>query len=369
MKRIIAGIIAFTTVLCAFTGCGPDTADEAEETTTVETTTVSEKETTEAATDADSTEASFEAIVKEFLDAYNERDYQKTFEMQMPDGIMKVIKTIAEIENAKDEKEVSEDTVIKDYQEYIYGDSKVNFKEIKDIESVDESELFNLKSSFGMYEWLVKFINEHEDEIASDPEMLDEEADKLSIDDIAAFSNISEAYRVTMQLEYEKTGLSYEGRMYLVKLNGAWKINTFEALGERTRTSQKQLEVPASSIAKAQMTAWVEMDVEGEIPDGKYCFIISSDESKNHNIPEWFDTELFCEKTESYFESINDTEWFSVICNGIAYTTAYVKTRPENISRYPQNFDNSLEDINDLITDDMSFDEMYDICVKAIDDK
>ena len=53
MKKIIAGIIALTAVICTFTGCGKETADEVEEVTTAEITTGDEEETTAADTTED----------------------------------------------------------------------------------------------------------------------------------------------------------------------------------------------------------------------------------------------------------------------------------------------------------------------------
>ena len=380
MKKIIAGIIALTAVICTFTGCGKETADEVEEVTTAEITTGDEEETTAADTtedisDPDGKEVSYEDAIYEFIDAYNALDYQKTFEMQMPDGFMKAIDfTLKHDENEKR----NADEIIRDFQRNIYGSAddehiKIRIKNIVDKEQMQEKDLLDLKLSFGMYAWMIKLVDENGSDPEFDDSMIEESLSDLDTNDFLEQSNISEAYRVKMELENEKTGNTYDGYIYVLNCKGKWKINAREILSSDRIIAQKMLKNAPRSIYNAQNTAIVEMDEEmGDIISWKTCFIVCSDESKDYNVPESFDRDYFIEKTRRYFEAIDSTVWFSVICNGVAYVTAFVKDDPENIGYFPD-FKNANEEIisvmGEKLSDDMSFDERYDICVDVISKK
>ncbi len=377
MKRILSGIIAFTAVMGILTGCGKKTFDKAEEVTTVETTAAAEEETTaEAETDentseADISNASCEDVIYEFIDAYNAQDYKKTFEMQMPDDIMKVI----DFSVKYDEKEKrNADEIIRESQRKLYGNAddehiEVKIKNIIEKEPMTDKELLDLKYSFGMYAWMIKFVDEKGNDPDFDNDSFEEEITNTNINDFLELSDISDGYRVEMELENEKTGYTYEGNAYVMNYKGKWKIDADCILGSAMINSLKQLEGFARSIYNAQNTAIVEMDEEFYDIDWKTCFIVCSDESKDYNVPEEFDRDYFMKKVRQYFDAIDKTEWFSVICNGVARTVAYVKDKPENIETYPD-FKNDKEEvisvIGEKISDDMSFDERYNICVDTI---
>ncbi len=377
MKRILSGIIAFTAVMGILTGCGKKTFDKAEEVTTVETTAAAEEETTaEAETDentseADISNASCEDVIYEFIDAYNAQDYQKTFEMQMPDDIMKVIDFTVKYDE-KEKRDANE--IIRVFQRGIYGNAddehiEVKIKNIIEKEPMTEKELLDRKFAFGMYEYMVRFVNENGTDPDLDESSIEEAMSKLDTDDLVKQAGISDGYRVKIELENEKTGYTYEGNAYVMNYKGKWKIDADCILGSAMINSLKQLEGFARSIYNAQNTAIVEMDEEFYDIDWKTCFIVCSDESKDYNVPEEFDRDYFMKKVRQYFDAIDKTEWFSVICNGVARTVAYVKDKPENIETYPD-FKNDKEEvisvIGEKISDDMSFDERYNICVDTI---
>ena len=377
MKRILSGIIAFTAVMGILTGCGKKTSDKAEEVTTVETTAAAEEETTaEAETDentseADISNASCEDVIYEFIDAYNAQDYQKTFEMQMPDDIMKVIDFTVKYDE-KEKRDANE--IIRVFQRGIYGNAddehiEVKIKNIIEKEPMTEKELLDRKFAFGMYEYMVRFVNENGTDPDLDESSIEEAMSKLDTDDLVKQAGISDGYRVKMELENEKTGYTYEGNAYVMNYNGKWKIDADCILGSAMINSLKQLEGFARSIYNAQNTAIVEMDEEFYDIDWKTCFIVCSDESKDYNVPEEFDRDYFMKKVRRYFDAIDKTEWFSVICNGVARTVAYVKDKPETIETYPD-FKNDKEEvisvIGEKLSDDMSFDERYNICVDTI---
>ena len=224
-----------------------------------------------------------------------------------------------------------------------------------------------------MYAWMIKLVDENGSDPEFDDSMIEESLSDLDTNDFLEQSNISEAYRVKMELENEKTGNTYDGYIYVLNCKGKWKINAREILSSDRIIAQKMLKNAPRSIYNAQNTAIVEMDEEmGDIISWKTCFIVCSDESKDYNVPESFDRDYFIEKTRRYFEAIDSTVWFSVICNGVAYVTAFVKDDPENIGYFPD-LKNANEEIisvmGEKLSDDMSFDERYDICVDVISKK
>jgi hypothetical protein len=379
MKKVIAGILAVTAVLCAFTGCRKETYDDVKDDKTAETTiseeeTTAEEETTETVSEADSSDASYEDVIYEFIDAYNALDYQKTLEMQMPDGIMKAI----DFSVKYDEKEKRDtDEIIREFQRVIYGNVndehiKVSIKNIIDKETMTDKELLDLKFSFGMYEWIIKFVNENETNPDYDDSMFEEAMSKLDTNDFLEQANITDGYRVTMELENEKTGNTYEGNIYVINYKGKWKINAEHFLGSDMTQSLKPLEEFARNICIAQRVAIAEMEEEDLGVNWESCFIVCSDESKDYNVPYEFERDLFINKTRQYFEAIDKTEWFSIIHNGVVHTVAYVKDKPETIETHPDfKYDNGevISVIGEKLSDDMSFDEMYAICVKAVDNK
>ena len=293
----------------------------------------------------------------------------------MPDGFMKAIDfTLKHDENEKR----NADEIIRDFQRNIYGSAddehiKIRIKNIVDKEQMQEKDLLDLKLSFGMYAWMIKLVDENGSDPEFDDSMIEESLSDLDTNDFLEQSNISEAYRVKMELENEKTGNTYDGYIYVLNCKGKWKINAREILSSDRIIAQKMLKNAPRSIYNAQNTAIVEMDEEmGDIISWKTCFIVCSDESKDYNVPESFDRDYFIEKTRRYFEAIDSTVWFSVICNGVAYVTAFVKDDPENIGYFPD-FKNANEEIisvmGEKLSDDMSFDERYDICVDVISKK
>ena len=271
MKRIIAGIIAMTAVMSILTGCGKDAADNAEENTTVETTAVSEEdtttaeeETTEKKTEADVSDVSCEDVIYEFIDAYNAQDYKKTFEMQMPDDIMKVI----DFSVKYDEKEKrNADEIIRESQRKLYGNAddehiEVKIKNITEKEPMTDKELLDLKYSFGMYAWMIKFVDEKGNDPDFDNDSFEEEITNTNTNDFLELSDISDGYRVEMELENEKTGYTYEGNIYVMNYKGKWKINAKYILGSNMINSLKNLEGFARSIYNTQNSDIIEKDKE-----------------------------------------------------------------------------------------------------------
>lgn len=109
------------------------------------------------------------------------------------------------------------------------------------------------------------------------------------------------------------------------------------------------------------------------------AFIISSDSNKNYSIPDYFNKNNFIEKTKEWlnesdyygFKNLDDAEWFSVLFNwDVLFCVAYVKDQPDQIGIYPKSFSawgkEIFTEINENISDDMTYDEVYQVCVDVI---
>lgn len=368
MKRILTGLVAFTAVMCTFTGCskqtsGTDKKSEATEVTTENENTTAE-DTTEAATSANIEDADFESMINEFIDAYNKKDYQKTFEMQMPDGMMKLVKVAAESADG----DVSEDSIIEKFQDTLYSnwdEVKVKLVGITETEPLGEKDMLDARFNFGLYKWMIDYIEENGADAAMEEGILDKEPEGLSTDEVMNNSGVNEGFRVNVELENTNMGTTFEGSFDIFDCGGIWKINPRNALSYYATSEQKMLADACQNIFKAQNTAMVEMDEEFAFTDWQKCFIVSSDGSRDYEVPEDFDTAIFMKKTEQYFGSLDKVEWFTMIYQGCAYCTAYVKDKPETLATFPEYIELPQEDGRFEVTDDMSYDERFETFVEA----
>ncbi|WP_019679250.1 hypothetical protein [Ruminococcus flavefaciens] len=326
MKRIIAGLIALTAVICSFTGCtdkkgSKDTGSGSTQNT------ASASENTEGTSTGEtdpSVYSSQEEAIMAFIEAFNARDYRRTFDMQMPDDMGDVIRVI--VKSQKDHGiETTEEELIKSYQYSLYygdEDRKIRLDHIISSDPADESELADLKENFGMFGYVRKYIADKGGVDKVDSSELDKEYSAVPKDKIAEYSGITDAYCVVMELENEVTGDMYEGIMYVLGYNGGWKINAQYFRGVEIRARSKTLTNEASMIYKAAMTSLVEMEAEDSLGDTSEGFIIHSDESRDHNVPQGFDTESFRKKLKKYYENENERRWFVEIKDGAAAAAA-----------------------------------------------
>ncbi len=138
----------------------------------------------------------------------------------------------------------------------------------------------------------------------------------------------------------------------------------------------------ASLLSKTENMALTEMLDIGKLPMPGYAFIISSDKSKNYNVPDDFDIDDFEERTNEYLNlkeneylkiDINELEWFSIICEEQSiYSVVVNQTQPNTVGIGPNtifqsNYGQEVYDaLKAKVSDDMSFDEVYDSCKNVI---
>ncbi|SHM56067.1 hypothetical protein [Ruminococcus flavefaciens] len=376
MKKIISGIVAVIAVICMSTGCG--NKKEIKETSKTEKTTVSEKESTnekeadkdvEVKNDFDKSveNAEYGKLIKKFIEAYINDDRKATLEMQAPEGFMDIVYTLWKTEEFED---YSEDEFLSFWQGNLYDNynedlkwEKASFKRIVSSEVIQDEELEDEKGYYGCMEWLVKYVNEHGN-VNSDTI---EEA-FYNDDDYIENLKFKETKEVTFEIEVPETGEILRDKVLVSRIKGnEWKISC--RFGNMFLANKKDIaDDSASKFRKAGNTAIVEMMEMDKFQISDDYYILSSDESKNFNVPSNFDKSEFYRIIREYSYNPDDWKWFLVVNNNIVKYCVVVEKNssiPVGVS-----FDKDEdESISGKINDDMSFDEMYDICVKAIDDK
>ena len=368
MKKIIAGLIALTAAFCSMTACSNSTKDEKDskasepvteqvtaEITTDEVTTDDSEEETTAPKAADTKE--LEAVMKKFIDAYNSEDYKKTFKLTMPEGTDKVFKALLNTSSLQEEYDgVSEDEMIKDSQSSLFLGKKEGdliLGGILKAEPLNEMEEYDLKSDLSLIAWCADYIDKNGGIDAVDSDEMVNQLIDLCEDDLISMVDLTEAYYLTFELEYEPTGEKNEGYATVYRVNdGEWKVSANDFKGIDTRGAEKRLDTEASSISKAANTALIEMDERGLLPVSDEKFIVSSDGSRDMNVPDGFDAEQFKKLMKNYYESEN--EWFIKIYGGCAFEVAVCDPeKPHAVGTYPPS-DNA-----DFEYEGMEYDEIY----------
>lgn len=376
MKKVIAGIIALTAVICTLTGCGKDTADDSSS-TSAETTAAQEETTDEEVTSGASAEiGSYEDTVKEFVEAYIANDRQKTLEMQYPEGVMDFVKLFMRSDEAED---MTEEDIITFLQHEAYDnydeDEKVTYKGIISAEPLRKDEEEEIKDMYSTIKWAVNYINEHGGPDKADPDEFEDAWEDLDYDEYPCEVDIEEGYYVTFEVEYEDSETSKGTlRVFRVKGENSWKTNILSVGGSVKANRKDSLNATASSLDKALNTALVDMDEEGNIPSYDKMFIVSSNDSMNYNVPEDFDVELLRKKAQNYFDMINELEWFAVIKGGyVEYVSVVYSDDQKYVGVYPSDYimvaagdDADSYTEPDEKADERTFKELHDICVEVI---
>ena len=381
MKKVLAGIIAITAVLCSFTGCGSvDDEKAGGSDTSTETTLEDENDETdvkEADTkasdekdkDKKNSDSSYEDVINEYIDTINSGDVRKIFEMQMPEGGIDVLKlTFMMQSQALDGEEVDVDKMLDEYIEESAGSvPKVKLNKIVSVEDLSDKDIDALKEACSAYMMIVNYIKEKGgidkidiNKISDDVQELDEKkfVDSITVDD---------AKYVTIEVLEDGKDEPTEQDFYIYRMNGGdWRVDT-AMMGYVKKSKKASANASASSLYKAANTALVEMDEEDELPnvDGA---LVCSDDSKNINVPDDFDTEKFIDKMNEYFPDIEKMDWFVILDMGCASYVVVDKNEIDQIGVYPQNMflDSNLELINDESIIKKSFDEVYDMCAELL---
>ena len=379
MKKTIAGIAALTIALSAFTGCTDKKNDKstggaseavttaAQQDTTVEKTTAQDttaaEKTTASPDDPSASAEGYEKVLREFIDAYNNEDYKKTFELTMPDGAEKVMKLLASSETMQNEYGgISEEEMIKESQESLFlgkKDGTLVPGEIKKTEPLTEEETFELRSEIAMITLCLDYIDSHGGAEGVDTEAMLNEIMDYDLEAAAAEVELDEAYYITFGLENEKWDWSGDGNAIVYRVRGgSWKISANDLIGTLSGGKDKRLNTAADSLYKAANTVLIELDEEGHIKNDSDEFIVSSDSSKDFNVPADFDADLFRSRIKNYCEYEGD--WFVKMQGAYALETAvYDSENPHNVGTYPPS------DYVDFAYEGMSYDEIYN---KACED-
>lgn len=383
MKKIIAGIIAITTVLCTFTGCGKRSAedggaDKPSETTTIQETTAAE--TTEAAAET-AGYSSYEELVKDFVEAYAANDRKKTLYMQYPDGVMDIVKVT--MKGEEDDEfaitgDISEEEAISSLQYELYKsyseDEKATFNGIISAETLKESEADAIKHNWGVMTGLERYIKEHGGPDKINRFELDEIESDLMGDDLSDSCEIEEGYHVTFEIKDENTGETSEGMMNVFRIKGeSWKVNVLDSSGYVIRDRSDLVRADASSVDRALNTALVMMDESNNtVSSIEKPFIAGSDENLCFNVPDSFDTARLIKEASNYVSEIPKIKWFAVIHNGLvvycavnnADGTGYAGTYPPDVVLNGIGENGSADYAEN--PEQKSLEDLYDICAGAI---
>ena len=383
MKKIIAGIIAITTVLCAFTGCGKrgaedGRADNPSETTTIQETTAAE--TTEAAAEM-AGYSSYEELVKDFVEAYAANDRKKTLYMQYPDNVMDIVKVT--MKGEEDDEfaitgDISEEEAISSLQYELYKsyseDEKATFNGIISAEALKESESDAIKHNWGVMTGLESYIKEHGGPDKINRFELDEIESDLMGDDLSDSCEIEEGYHVTFEIKDENTGETSEGMMNVFRIKGeSWKVNVLDSSGYVIRDRSDLVRADVSSVDRALNTALVMMDESNNtVSSIEKPFIAGSDEDLCFNVPDSFDTARFIKEASNFVIEIPKIKWFAVIYNGLvvycavdnADGTGYAGTYPPDVVLNGIGENGSADYAEN--PEQKSLEELYDICAGVI---
>ncbi|PWJ11647.1 hypothetical protein [Ruminococcus flavefaciens] len=379
MKKTIAGIAALTIALSAFAGCKDRKNDKstggaseavttaAQQDTTVEKTTAQDttaaEKTTASSDDPSASAEGYEKVLREFIDAYNNEDYKKTFELTMPDGAEKVMKLLASSETMQNEYGgISDEEMIKESQESLFlgkKDGTLVPGEIKKTEPLTEEETFELRSEIAMITLCLDYIDSHGGAEDVDAEAMLNEIMDYDLEAAAAEVELDKSYYITFGLENEKWDWSGDGNAIVYRVRGgSWKISANDLIGTLSGGKDKRLNTAADSLYKAANTVLIELDEEGHIKNDSDEFIVSSDSSKDFNVPADFDADLFRSRIKNYCDYEGD--WFVKMQGAYALETAvFDSEKPHNVGTYPPS------DYVDFAYEGMSYDEIYN---KACED-
>ncbi len=332
------------------------------EKTTAQDTTAAEK-TTASSDDPSASAEGYEKVLREFIDAYNNEDYKKTFELTMPDGAEKVMKLLASSETMQNEYGgISEEEMIKESQETLFlgkKDGTLVPGEIKKTEPLTEEETFELRSEIAMITLCLDYIDSHGGTEGVDAEAMLNEIMDYDLEAAAAEVELDESYYITFGLENERWDWSGDGNAIVYRVRGgSWKISANDLIGTLSGGKDKRLNTAADSLYKAANTVLIELDEEGHIKNDSDEFIVSSDSSKDFNVPADFDADLFRSRIKNYCDYEGD--WFVKMQGAYALETAvFDSEKPHNVGTYPPS------DYVDFAYEGMSYDEIYN---KACED-
>ena len=384
MKKIIAGILAFTTVFTMLTGCGKDESSSSEKSSSSSAQSA-EKAGDSASTDEDNTNSTEENVTEQDVTEENtetetkENNNGSDSDYIEPSGdYLDFLKDAIEKINNSDFKdllysyyptdvvdtilEYRSDMVDELKEELGSNGKKIIYKGIISEEKVPDDEIADAGEELAQYAAAAELIKKYK----GDVEAIPEEEQKAAMEVRDSRYKITQAYLVDVAIEYEGEEGNPDEMYFLVYyIDGdGWKFEE-SMIGYVNKSKKIALNANASSLEKAYASALTDLDTEGVDLSGKY--IISSDDSMNVNA-ENKPVDKIKSQTKNYFDDIVKIDYFVVIDNGCpiyavtmnkdddAFIGTYpAYTLPADINDYSkekdENFNHSYEELYELAKD------------------
>ena len=381
MKKIIAGILAFTTVFTMLTGCGKDESSSSEKSSSSSSQSaekagdsdskdedntnsteenVTEQDVTEENTetetkknnngaDSDYIEPSGDYLdfLKDAIEKINNSDFKDLLYSYYPTD---VVDTILEYRS---------DMVDELKEELGSNGKKIIYKGIISEEKVPDDEIADAGEELAQYAAAAELIKKYKGDVEAIPE--EEQEAAMEVRD--SRYKITQAYLVNVEIEYEgEEGKPDEMYFLVYYIDGdGWKFEE-SMIGYVNKSKKIALNAAASSLEKAYASALTDLDAEGVDLSGKY--IISSDDSMNVNA-ENKPVDKIKSQTKNYFDDIVKIDYFVVIDNGCPiYAVTMNKDDDAFIGTYPA--DTLPADINDYSKEkdenfNHSYEELYEL--------
>ena len=384
MKKIIAGILAFTTVFTMLTGCGKDESSSSEKSSSSSAQSaekagdsdskdedntnsteenVTEQDVTEENTETETKEnnngsdsdyiepsGDYLDFLKDAIEKINNSDFKDLLYSYYPTD---VVDTILEYRS---------DMVDELKEELGSNGKKIIYKGIISEEKVPDDEIADAGEELAQYAAAAELIKKYK----GDVEAIPEEEQKAAMEVRDSRYKITQAYLVDVAIEYEGEEGNPDEMYFLVYyIDGdGWKFEE-SMIGYVNKSKKIALNANASSLEKAYASALTDLDTEGVDLSGKY--IISSDDSMNVNA-ENKPVDKIKSQTKNYFDDIVKIDYFVVIDNGCpiyavtmnkdddAFIGTYpAYTLPADINDYSkekdENFNHSYEELYELAKD------------------
>ncbi|MCM1505708.1 MAG: hypothetical protein NC177_01030 [Ruminococcus flavefaciens] len=384
MKKFTA-IIVMTAMLCSFTACGNDVADEITEESSVssvaevseeETTTeeITESETTEEVDDNEEEEISeteteyeneqsgnaqdYKEALETFLECINSHDIDGMMKLSYPDKYIDVIRFMGEDSGYSIEE-------VMNYEDD--GEETVRLAEIISEESASDYDIEVFHEYYGEFQLIRNYL----DETGTDNFDYDawwEWVDTINIEDVPEPYFYTDDIRlVNCLLEYtDSDGDTYTEAqdfiMYYIDGEG-WKID-MSMFGYTKKSKKQSILSTADTIKKSSNSALSELD-EIDVQPPEKC-IICSDSSKNYNVTDDFVSQF--EEALGLFFNIYDEYDYIIVLNedNCVYVACKDPEFPKYIGTYPAESIYSAENGVSDMDREYTFDEIYNLCLEEI---
>ncbi|MDE5771866.1 MAG: hypothetical protein K2I06_09620 [Ruminococcus sp.] len=383
MKKIIA-LLTFMAVLCSFTSCGQDSADEVTEESSVisvdEKTEDSAEETTEETDDSETEEivsedtdreevsetentdetanenSEYQKVIDSFLEYTQNKDIDGMIKLSYPDKYCDTVKALYEMG-------ISSPPCL-DLSETI---TFTNFTliNVDSLERLSQEYISLFDGNYGMFQPISEYIEQNGTENTDELNKVIEEAQNTPQE---AYFHVEDAFSVNCILHREPIDpsefdddsdydefIDYEFTLYYIDGEG-WKIDYFlmpyiYALGNEAVAND------VYNIYAESETVLTELDEEGsELPEN--C-IISSDSSKNYNVNDEF-ADMFVNRLNEYYQSDDIPNYFVLIENNEISCVVGTDGKLKYVWAFPPDYMYNEDDYM------MSYDENYQMRLDKI---